>query len=325
MGRGLAVSILVAAALVAAPCVSGCGKDNSIRDPDVSERLTGDKSGHKAAVSFDLACVDNIDYMVSNSLSNYLEAHLEGQPVDPAMQQLIDSTSFGNAVSLLTGKSSSLEAVYSLKPTPAGVQVADGVTTYTFEEGSLQSIAGVPFVTVEGVLTTGSTSLDRGDGTVLDPEQKKKCLEGTAFWPTDDATVTAAVREAAVPGGASDPEKVEALWSWVRENISYEGPQGTRYGTVQVLSQRYGRCWDKSDVFVTLCRASGVPAREVGGWLSDQDSGHIWAQAYLEGKGWVSVDTTSDHVGAGPDYLPFYATTDGAMPIVYVRMPDVRE
>ncbi len=174
-------------------------------------------------------------------------------------------------------------------------------------------------------MVTGSTSLEDGDGTVLDSVEKDAYLAGTSFWPTSDPAVPAALEEAAVPSSASDREKVEVLWSWVRDNIAYEGPVGTRYGTVQVLDQRYGRCWDKTDVFVTLCRASGVPAREVGGWLADQDSGHIWAQAYIDGEGWVSVDTTGDHVGAGPDYVPFFATANGAMPIVYVDMPDVRE
>ena len=72
-------------------------------------------------------------------------------------------------------------------------------------------------------------------------------------------------------------------------------------------------------------RTSGLPAREVAGWLASNSGGHVWAEAYIEGKGWVSVDTTSDHVGADARYLPFFATADGAMPILYVKMPTIEE
>jgi len=126
-------------------------------------------------------------------------------------------------------------------------------------------------------------------------------------------------------GASGDAAKVQALWKWVRENIKYSGPVGTRYGTLKVLQQKFGRCWDLADVFVTGCRAAGVPARQVAGWLSDAGAGggHVWAQAYLQGKGWVSVDCTNDHVGSDARYLPFFATYDGAMPILYVKAPTI--
>ncbi|MHB8895329.1 MAG: transglutaminase-like domain-containing protein [Candidatus Geothermincolia bacterium] len=289
---------------------------------------TGVDTG-EAQVSFDLACVDNIDYMKANDLSNYLESYKEGQPVDPAMKEIIDSTSFGNTVSLLTSSDSGLKgdlsvrrADYAFVPASTGSKPTDGVTTFAFDTGALKKKAGVPYVSISGTVTPVTTDLDSGDGTTLAPEQAQAWTASTSFWPTTDPAVQSSLKEAA-GGVTGDADKVEALWRWVRKNIKYSGPAGTRYGTLKVLQQRFGRCWDLADVFVTLCRASGVPAREMAGWLAGKGggAGHVWAQAWLAGKGWISVDCTSDRVGAGTDYVPFFATTDGSMPILYVKMP----
>ena len=274
-------------------------------------------------VEFSFACVNSIDYMKSNALSEYVEEYRES-PVDPEMQATIDSTTFGDSISLLTESGSDLKAEYTFDPEPVGEQEQEGVTTFKFKPAELNQKLGIPYVDIKGKLKVGSSDLENGDGTVLDEGQKANYLAGTAFWPVSDPQVER-ISNDMTDSQMSDAAKVEALWRWVRENIEYTGPSGTRYGTLQVLAQRYGRCWDKSDVFVTLCRASGVPAREIAGRLAANSGGHVWAEAYIEGKGWVSVDTTSDHVGADARYLPFFATADGAMPILYVKMPTIEE
>lgn len=278
----------------------------------------------KVQVEFGFACVNSIDYMKSNALSEYLEDYREGDTVDPGMQATIGSTTFSDSVSLLAGSGSDLESEYTFEAKPVDRQTRDGVTTFKFDASGLKEKLGVPYVIVRGELKVGSSDLDNGDGTVLDEAQKEKYLAGTAFWPTSDSQVGRLSGQIA-DSSMGDGAKVETLWRWVRENIKYSGPPGTRYGTLRVIGQGFGRCWDKSDVFVTLCRASGVPAREVAGWLAGNSGGHVWAQAYIEGEGWVSVDTTSDHVGADASYLPFFATADGAMPILYVTTPSVEE
>lgn len=272
------------------------------------------------SVEFKLACVDNLDYMKANELSNYLGSYREGQAVDPAMQAVIDSTTFGNKVSLLTTSGTQFEARYSLEPEPKGDSTTDGVTTYTFDAKKLPELAGVPYATVKGKLKVGETDLYNGDGTKLSAEQKSKYLAATGFWPVTDPEITKISAE--LTGEMPDnAQKVEAVRKWVRDNIDYGGPMGTRYGTLKVLSQKYGRCWDLADVVVTLLRASGVPARELSGWMIDAGSGHVWAEAYFEGEGWVGVDATSDRTGTNTNYLPFFATSDGNMPVLYVEMP----
>jgi transglutaminase-like putative cysteine protease len=64
-----------------------------------------------------------------------------------------------------------------------------------------------------------------------------------------------------------------------------------------------GVCQDHTHVFLTAARAMGVPARYVSGYLMmddrvEQDASHAWAEAYVEGLGWVGFDVTN---GISPD------------------------
>ena len=57
-----------------------------------------------------------------------------------------------------------------------------------------------------------------------------------------------------------------------------------------------GVCQDHAHLFIACCRSTGVPARYVSGYVdpghSDQAASHAWAEAWIEGEGWVSVDVT---------------------------------
>jgi hypothetical protein len=64
-----------------------------------------------------------------------------------------------------------------------------------------------------------------------------------------------------------------------------------------------GDCGDYSSLFVALARAKGIPARHiVGSWAeSGADQVHVWAEFYLEGLGWISVDPTVGQSSNQPD------------------------
>lgn len=308
------------AMLVVAVVVSCCGCGSSSGTTTTSGDSSPGPRVYRA--SFGFACVDEIDYMRANELSNYLQSYVDGTPVEPEMQAVIDATRFGNTVTLLTASGPDFEASYTLDPASVSKSANNGLTTFTFDRATLKLKAGVPYIEVSARIEPVATSLEQGDGTELSPEQESSFKSPTSFWPADDAEVSRIVQEAT--SGASSPKaKIEALWRWVRENIRYGGPQGTRYGTMQVIRQGFGRCWDLADVFVTLSRAAGVPARESAGWLErvSGGGGHVWAQAYLQGEGWVSVDCTSDRIGSDTTYVPYLATYDGAMPILYAEFP----
>jgi transglutaminase-like putative cysteine protease len=76
-------------------------------------------------------------------------------------------------------------------------------------------------------------------------------------------------------------------------------------------------CQDISHIFIASARSLGIPARYVSGYLhradgqNDQQAGHAWSEAYVDGLGWVAFDATNGmcatdaylRVAVGLDYL----------------------
>ena len=72
-----------------------------------------------------------------------------------------------------------------------------------------------------------------------------------------------------------------------------------------LFESRKGYCEHYASAFVFLIRATGVPARVVGGYLGGQKNpysnflvvrqadAHAWAEVWLDGKGWFRVDPTA--------------------------------
>jgi transglutaminase-like putative cysteine protease len=119
--------------------------------------------------------------------------------------------------------------------------------------------------------------------------------------------------------------KVEAILKWLKpgRNIEFGSRKGTRWGVKNVLENKRGRCADFADIFVTLCRASGVPCRMVGGWIYEV-GGHAWAEVLIEGKGWKQVDpTTGGSMNCGVYYIPYFTTETGEMPALYTSEVEI--
>lgn len=79
----------------------------------------------------------------------------------------------------------------------------------------------------------------------------------------------------------SDWEQVEAIYSWVRENIRYKFDK-LPHTCAEALASGHGDCGELSGLFIAICRSRGIPARAV--WIP----GHTYPEFYLEdatGKG----------------------------------------
>jgi transglutaminase-like putative cysteine protease len=124
----------------------------------------------------------------------------------------------------------------------------------------------------------------------------------TYLAPTSSGPTDGAVKELAdkiVTGKTTVLERARAIYDWTVENM-YRDPDtiGCGLGDVCALLQKPGgKCTDISSVFIALCRASGVPAREVFGLRlgkkPEQDITkwqHCWAEFFLPGTGWVPAD-----------------------------------
>jgi transglutaminase-like putative cysteine protease len=64
-----------------------------------------------------------------------------------------------------------------------------------------------------------------------------------------------------------------------------------------------GVCQDHAHIFIGAARALGVPTRYVSGYLMmddriEQEAGHAWVEAHVDGLGWVGFDVSN---GISPD------------------------
>jgi hypothetical protein len=261
-------------------------------------------------VSFDAAPLVSGDYTVWNRLFNVFAAGA-GQPDEAQVAELAKQLQFGSKLSLRQYGLGATPSRYTLQPPADGPAVRDGIQTYAFDK--LPRKAGLPYVSVSAEITSetyAATPSERRKGPEL--------LRATPHWPVDQPKVVELARQI-TQHASNDAERVRAVLDWLvpGKNLRRGGAErGTRHGVEKVLQQGFGHCWDFSDCFVTLCRAAGVPCRQVAGWMSGSE-GHVWAEVLVEGHGWVEVDP-SDGLACGSDYVPYLTSEDGEMPLVYV-------
>lgn len=93
-------------------------------------------------------------------------------------------------------------------------------------------------------------------------------------------------------------------------------------------------CRMMAALFVALCRAAGIPARRVGGYLIERElqGFHSWAEAWIDGVGWMPVDSLTGEVSAvlrDAAWIPYIGAIDyrmktGILPRVFSGSPGVR-
>jgi transglutaminase-like putative cysteine protease len=71
----------------------------------------------------------------------------------------------------------------------------------------------------------------------------------------------------------------------------------------EAIAEGLGVCQDHAHIFIGAARLLDVPARYVSGYLLmddriDQEATHAWAEAHVEGLGWVGFDISN---GISPD------------------------
>jgi transglutaminase-like putative cysteine protease len=124
-------------------------------------------------------------------------------------------------------------------------------------------------------------------------------------------------RMRALAGGEDDKlDMLHRLAEAILEEIAYEpGRTDTGTSAEAALSEAAGVCQDHAHVFIGCARLLEVPARYVSGYLMldgqvDQEAGHGWAEAHVEGLGWVGFDVSNSispdaryvRVATGRDY-----------------------
>ena len=127
------------------------------------------------------------------------------------------------------------------------------------------------------------------------PSDMSEYLGSSSTIPVNDSQIKSKAEEI-TKGKTTVLDKARAIYDWIIENMNRdESVTGCGTGDVcTLLNTKGGKCTDINSVFVGLCRAAGVPARETFGIrINDADitkGQHCWAQFYLPGTGWVFAD-----------------------------------
>jgi transglutaminase-like putative cysteine protease len=191
----------------------------------------------------------------------------------------------------------------------AGEDAFGNCTHMVYIPGPLTDIT----VTVEGQVETHDTN-----GVIAgtsEPFPPRLFLRETPLTHCDTGMVAFAHDAAAT----SDPlDQLHGLLTAIHREIEFD-TEITHAATTaeEAFRLRSGVCQDLTHIFLGGARVLGIPARYVGGYLLRQDgkanqaAGHAWAEAFVDGLGWVGFDAangicaTDAHVrvAVGLDYL----------------------
>lgn len=95
-------------------------------------------------------------------------------------------------------------------------------------------------------------------------------------------------------GDTSGGARVLAILEWIRDNVDYEhGVSDTETTAARTFIDRAGVCRDFTHLGITLCRASGIPARAVSAYAHELQPPdfHAVFEVYLD-HGWWLIDPT---------------------------------
>nr|WP_320192687.1 transglutaminase-like domain-containing protein [uncultured Desulfobacter sp.] len=87
----------------------------------------------------------------------------------------------------------------------------------------------------------------------------------------------------------------ERIFQWVTNHITYSGFSGKNRGALFALKSKKGDCTEFMYLFTALCRANGIPARCMAGYVCSKNeilkpgAYHNWAEIY-EGNTWQVAD-----------------------------------
>lgn len=136
-------------------------------------------------------------------------------------------------------------------------------------------------------------------------------LKPTNYWPSDDPEVKKL---------AAELQTAEAIYEYLVETFVYNferlDSRNGRLGGKQALQQPSDAlCQEFTDAFISLARASGIPAREHNGFAYTSNPNlrplslvndvlHAWPEYYdLESQQWIQVDPTWGNTTGGMDYF----------------------
>ncbi len=202
----------------------------------------------------------------------------------------LDTDALGNRYATFTWKEVAPEGTYPLKIT----------TEVEVRARQVPVRDPPPFPLPPDDVTGHRNFLTPGQFTTYDKE-----MAAIAFEVTRDAT------------DAMDAAML--LAAWVHDHVTYDPVCGdTIRGAAWTFENKRGTCDEITHLYMSLCRAVGLPVRYVSGYAfgtfeeSDDWGPHAWAEVFLPGTGWVPMDPTYNEIGwLDPTHLKISVSTDG--------------
>jgi len=219
---------------------------------------------------------------------------------------------------------------YALRVDPAPVQIRDAVDVHGNARSNFSLQAAHEHLTVvaESVVSTTAAKplLAAGASTPweqvraqfryragADYDSASEFLFASPYIPRDDAFIDFA--QPSFLTGRPLPEAAHALMRCIHTSMTYES-ESTEVNTptLEALKQGKGVCQDFAHIMVACCRAMGLPARYVSGYmlthpppgqarLIGSDASHAWASVYCPDLGqWLDFDPTNNRA-PGEDYV----------------------
>lgn len=138
-------------------------------------------------------------------------------------------------------------------------------------------------------------------------KELKKYLGQSPYIEIKDSKIQAAAKEIGTDKELAW-EKVEAIYDWVRERVTYQFDPKLK-GAATALKDGKGDCEELTSLFVALCRIHKIPARCI--WVPD----HCYPEFYLEddqGEGhWFPCQAAGSRAfGTMPDLRPILQKGD---------------
>lgn len=107
----------------------------------------------------------------------------------------------------------------------------------------------------------------------------------------------------------NDAQTARAIYDWVRKNLHYAGFVADDLGAAYAIRELRGDCTEYAYLTAALARANGIPARVMGGFVSNVDFApraadlHNWTELYVDGA-WRVVDGQKESFDdRGADYV----------------------
>jgi transglutaminase-like putative cysteine protease len=187
----------------------------------------------------------------------------------------------------------------------------DALQGFQMLHAEFSSRVDKPFVEVTSRVQTqnrAASAASSASAVDEDAATLKYFTRATQLLPTDGIVKETAQK--AIAGATTDLEKVRAIYDWIVANAWREPKvRGCGEGDIKTMLETGdlgGKCADINALFVGLCRAVGVPARDVyglrlapsafgykelsGNPASLKGAQHCRAEAYVKGLGWMAMD-----------------------------------